>query len=286
MKRLKLKFSKMDKFSVIISVYKNDKPEFVKVALDSIIRFQSICPSEVVLIVDGLIEQGLNNVVETFEREFSSVVRVIRLKENKGLGNALRLGVNESKFDIVARMDSDDISAPDRFEKQLLFLRDNPEVDIVGGQMTEFIGVPENMVGLRSVPLQNNEIYKNMRSRCALNHVTVMFRKKAVLAAGNYQDCFWNEDYYLWVRMMGCDCHFANLPDTLVNVRVGVDMYSRRGGYKYFKSERWIQRLLLKKGMISYPLYVKNIMIRFIVQMLMPSQLRGWVFRKFARRPV
>ena len=241
----------MKPFSVIISVYRNDKPEFVRIALDSMLIEQTIKPTEILLVRDGEVPSELERVLEEYEETYPKIMHVIRLEKNGGLGNALKLGVENAKYEIVARMDSDDICLPYRFEKQLRYMEQHPECDIVGGQMTEFIGDADNKVGKRVVPESNEDIYKYMKSRCALNHVTVMFRKEAVLKVGNYQDWFWNEDYYLWVRMMMAKCVFANLPDVLVNVRSGEDQYARRGGMKYFKSEEGIQRLMLNNHLIN-----------------------------------
>ena len=273
----------MSLFSVITSVYKNDKPEFVRVALDSMLVNQSVKPTEIVLVQDGPVPDGLSLLLSEYESKYPEVMHIIRLEINGGLGNALKLGVENAKHDICARMDSDDICLPDRFKKQLVYLEANPECDIVGGQMTEFIDSPDNIVGRREVPLSNEDIYVFMKSRCALNHVTVMFRKEAVLKAGNYQDWFWNEDYFLWIRMALKKQIFSNLPETLVNVRVGKDMYARRGGDKYFKSEVGIQKLMLKNGLIDRPTYMSNCTKRFIVQKMLPNSVRGWVFKIFAR---
>ena len=274
----------MSLFSVITSVYKNDKPEFVRVALDSMLVNQSVKPTEIVLVQDGPVPDGLSLLLSEYESKYPEVMHIIRLEINGGLGNALKLGVENAKHDICARMDSDDICLPDRFKKQLVYLEANPECDIVGGQMTEFIDSPDNIVGRREVPLSNEDIYVFMKSRCALNHVTVMFRKEAVLKAGNYQDWFWNEDYYLWVRMMMAGCKFANIPDVAVNVRSGADQYARRGGKKYFDSEIGIKKLMLEKGMINRKEYVVNYVQRFIIQLLLPNSVRGWVFRTIARK--
>ena len=274
----------MEKFSVCTSVYKNDKPDFVRVALDSMLEQQSVKPDEIVLVQDGPVPEELSLLLLEYESKYPMLMHVIRLEKNGGLGNALRLGVESAKYNIIARMDSDDICQPDRFEKQLTYLDAHPECDIVGGQMTEFIDSPDNIVGRREVPLTNEEIYEFMKSRCALNHVTVMFRKEAVMKAGNYQDWFWNEDYYLWVRMMMADCKFANIPDVAVNVRSGADQYARRGGKKYFDSEIGIKKLMLEKGMINRKEYVVNYVQRFIIQLLLPNSVRGWVFRTFARK--
>lgn len=271
-------------FSVCTSVYRNDKPEFVRVALNSMLVNQSVKPSEIVLVQDGPVPDSLSSLLSEYENEYPEVMHIIRLEKNGGLGNALKLGVENAKNAIIARMDSDDICLPDRFEKQLTYLEAHPECDIVGGQMTEFIDSPENIVGRREVPLSNEDIYEYMKSRCALNHVTVMFRKGAVLKAGNYQDWFWNEDYYLWIRMMMAGCRFANVPNVLVNVRSGADQYARRGGKKYFDSEIGIKKLMLKNGMITRTQFAINYVKRFVVQLLLPNRVRGWVFRTFARK--
>ena len=270
-------------FSVITSIYKNDNPEFVRVALDSMLVNQNVKPNEIVLVQDGPVSLELSSLLSEYEKRYPEIMHVIRLKKNGGLGNALKLGVENARYDICARMDSDDICLSNRFEMQLAYLETHPECDIVGGQMTEFIDSPDNIVGRRDVPLSNDEIYKFMKSRCALNHVTVMFRKQAVLNVGNYQDWFWNEDYYLWVRMMIAKCQFANIPDVAVNVRSGADQYARRGGKKYFDSEIGIKKLMLKEGMITKTQFAINYIERFIIQLMMPNSVRGWVFRTFAR---
>ncbi len=274
----------MKNFSIITSVYKNDNPEFVRVALDSMLVEQTVKPAEIVLVRDGQVPVPLEELLYEYERRFPLIFKVIRLEKNGGLGKALKLGVESAKYSLVARMDSDDICMPNRFEIQLKYLEQHPEVDIVGGQMTEFINTPDNIVAKRIVPCTNDNIYKYMKGRCALNHVTVMFRKQSVLMAGNYQDWFWNEDYYLWIRMMKEKCQFANVEEVLVNVRSGTDQYSRRGGRRYFQSEKGIKQLQLKNKMINKFEYHYFIAQRYVVQILMPNWLRGWVFRTLARK--
>ncbi|MBR5778861.1 MAG: glycosyltransferase [Bacteroidales bacterium] len=274
----------MNKFSIITSVYKNDKPEYVREALDSMLVEQTTKPSEIVLVRDGQVPDELESILNEYESRYHNIFNIIRLEQNRGLGNALKLGVETAKYDIIARMDSDDICLPNRFEQQLKYMNENPDTDIVGGQMTEFIGSSDNIVGTRVVPCTNAEIYEYMKNRCALNHVTVMFKKDAVLKVGNYQDWFWNEDYYLWIRMMIKGCQFANLPEPLVNVRSGADQYARRGGRKYYESEKGIKKLQLENKMISKVEYFYFVAQRCIIQILMPNWLRGWVFRTFARQ--
>ena len=270
-------------FSVLISVYKNDKADDFRSALESVTIKQTQRPSEVVLVVDGPVGSDLNEVIAFYQQSWDGF-KVIRLENNGGLGNALRLGVENTTFDVIARMDSDDISVSNRFEKQLDFLAAHPECDIVGGQISEFIDSQDNIVGARIVPLSNDDIHKYMKHRCALNHMTVMFRKDSVIKAGNYQHWFWNEDYYLWIRMILSGCNFANLPDILVNVRSGVEQYQRRGGLKYFRSEAGIQRLMRRNGFISFPRYCFNVAVRWCIQVGMPKRLRGFVFKKLLRQ--
>lgn len=271
-------------FTVITSVYKNDNPVYVKRALESITTAQSVKPDEVVLVVDGPVPDDLRKLIIIITQTPPDLYNVIWLSENKGLGNALRIGVENAKYDIVARMDSDDVSAPDRFEKQIAYLEAYPDCDVVGGQMSEFIDIENNIVGNRSVPCDNRDIKQYLKSRCPLNHVTVMMRKDAVLKVGNYQDWHYNEDYYLWIRMALEGCRFANLPDTLVNVRVGKEMYARRGGWKYFKSEKGLQDYMLGHKMISLPRYCYNVFGRFVIQVAMPNKLRGFIFQKLFRK--
>lgn len=272
-------------FSVAMSVYKSDNPDFFDRALSSITDEQTIKPNEIVLVVDGPVSNEINNVINKYEEKYE-IFKVIRLEQNGGLGNALKIAVENSSNELIARMDSDDVSVSTRFEEQLKYFEINPEIDIVGGDITEFIGEESNIVGKRSVPVSNDSIREYMKTRCAMNHVSVMYKKKAVESAGGYQDWFWNEDYYLWIRMWLNGAVFANTGSVLVNVRVGEEMYQRRGGSKYFESEKGLQDYMLKNKMINHSTYIKNVTKRLIIQKLMPNKLRGWVFRTFARKKV
>ncbi|MBD5585005.1 MAG: glycosyltransferase [Clostridia bacterium] len=269
-------------FTVLMAVYKNDRPEYFKQAVESVTLKQSIKPDEVVVVVDGPVPQELDCSIRELEELYG--LRILRLKDNKGLGVALREGILIASNDIVARMDSDDIAVPNRFELQLSYLVNNPSCDLVGGQISEFIELENNIVGKREVPCYSQDINLYLQARCPFNHMTVMFKKSSVLSAGNYIDWHYNEDYYLWIRMMEAGCEFANLPDTLVNVRVGKDMYARRGGWKYFISEKGLQDYMLKHGIIGLPKYVLNVIIRFGVQVVIPNRLRGFLFQKIFRK--
>lgn len=271
----------LPKFTATIGCYKNDNPKDFETAFLSI-HNQTVRPDEIIITVDGPIPQELDEIVSRFERQYQAVV--LRGEHNRGQGIVHAEAVSLAKYDWIAIMDADDISVPDRFEKQLSVVAEHPEISIIGGQIEEFIDTPCTNVGIRSVPLENEEIKAFLKKRCPFNQMTILLRKDAVLSAGNYQDWHYDEDYYLYCRMFLNDAIFCNLPDILVSVRVGKEMYKRRGGWKYFKSEAKLQRWMLKHKIIALPRYCVNVLIRLCVQVLMPNWLRGLVFQKFFRK--
>lgn len=270
-------------FSVLISVYKNDKAEDFRIALNSITSNQTLRPAEVVLVTDGPVPDDTNQIIAEACETAPGLYKVIRFEKNQGLGIALQKGLEAASNDIVMRMDSDDIAVPDRFEKQYHFMVNHPNVAVCGGQIDEFIDDVNNIVGHRIVPCTNEEIYKYMVSRCAFNHMTVALRRSIIMANGNYQPWHYNEDYYLWIRLMIAKVEFANLPDTLIHMRVGREMYKRRGGRQYYESELGLQKLMLSNGLISHPRYWFNVAVRWGVQIAMPNWLRGFVFQRLFR---
>lgn len=275
----------LPKYSVLMSIYVKEKPEFFRDALDSMLN-QTVKPDEILIVEDGPLTESLYAVLDEYKAKYPQIVHSIRNEKNLGLGLALNAGLKECRNDLVARMDTDDISVPNRCEKQLEAFVEKPNLDIVGGNITEFIDSVDNKVGVRIVPQTDSEIREYLKKRCPLNHVTVMFKKSSIQKVGGYIDWFWNEDYYLWIRMYLANMVFANVPETLVNVRVGRDMYKRRGSWKYFKSEASLQWLMFKNKIISLPLCAFNVAIRFCLQVLMPNWLRGFVFQKFARTKI
>ncbi|MBO4468483.1 MAG: glycosyltransferase [Clostridia bacterium] len=267
-------------FSVSMCVYSGDNAEWFKTAIDSILD-QTVKPDDIVLVVDGPVGEELDAVISEYER--LPVLNCIRLPKNTGHGAARKTGLESTKNELVAIMDADDISINDRFEKQLELFKADGDLDVVGGNIAEFIGSKDNVVGKRTVPSDDASIKEYLKSRCPMNLVTVMFKKSSVQKVGGFIDWYCEEDYYLWVRMYLAKMKFANCDDVLVNVRVGDDMYARRGGFKYFKSEKKLQKYMLKNGVISRPVYFLNVVKRFIVQVLMPNKVRAFVFKKFAR---
>ena len=153
-------------FSVAMSVYNKDNADYLDRALQSITEQQTIMPTEIVLVCDGPLNEQLDSIIDKYGKEYP-IFKVVRLEKNEGLGNALKLAVENASNELIARMDSDDVSVPDRFEQQLKYFSTHPKVDIVGGDITEFIGEESNIVGKRTVPIKNSEIKEYMKTRCA-----------------------------------------------------------------------------------------------------------------------
>lgn len=267
-------------FSVAMCVYGKDNADHFRLAVDSVLN-QSVVPDEVVIVVDGPIPKELLEVVSTYEK--NPIFKIIKLKENQGHGIARRTSLSNCNYDMVALMDADDICEFERFEKQIKVFENDSELAIVGGNICEFVDSTDNVVGYRNVPSKDKDIKEYMKKRCPMNQVTVMFKKEAVDSVGGYIDWYCEEDYYLWLRMYLAGMRFANIPEVLVKVRVGKEMYQRRGSVKYFKSEAKLQKYMLDNKIINFPLYVTNVLKRLVVQVLLPNRLRGWVFKKMAR---
>jgi len=268
-----------------MSIYKNDDAKFLKVALESVIN-QTLKPKEIVVVGDGPVPEPLTSAVSEEERRAKGQgieLRFLPQEVNRGLGEALRIACENCLYDYIARMDSDDISLPYRFEKQMRVFDEHPEVGMVGGMITEFVGDPSNIVDRRVLPLDNKGIYKMMQTRCGVNHVTVIIRKKDLMDAGNYSGRFRQEDFYLWARMMKNKVVIQNIPDVVVNVRSGADQFARRGGMKYFHEHMKVFKYMHDEGLISRPVLMKNYCLRF-AQVAFPTKLRTWVYQHILRK--
>lgn len=269
----------MMSFSVAMCVYGGDNADFFKSAVDSVLC-QTVMPSEIVLTVDGPVPQKLDNIIKEYEK--NDIFKVIRFAENQGHGNARRASVGACTNELVALMDADDISSPNRFEQQLKYFNKH-DADIVGGNIAEFIGDIDNVVAYRIVCTEHSEIVEYAKKRCPMNQMTVMFKKSIYELAGGYIDWYWDEDYYLWLRMIFLGAKFGNTDAVLCKVRVGEEMYRRRGSWRYFKSELKLQNYMLKNKFIGTVTWFVNVCKRFVVQVALPNKLRGWVFKKIAR---
>lgn len=270
----------MENFSVALCTYIKDDSRWFKQAIESIVN-QTVVPSEIVIVADGELTDELNGVIAEYEE--NRIFKIIRLSENQGHGKARNIAIQSCSNELVALMDADDISLPDRFENQLAVFRRDNEIDIIGGQIGEFIGNTDNIVGYRIVPTEDKEIKEYLKTRCPFNQVTVMFKKSSVEKAGGYLDWFCNEDYYLWIRMFLAGMKFANVDSELVRVRVSNEMYGRRGGLKYFKSEAKLQKYMYKNRIISITTFIINVLKRFVAQVLLTDSMRKFIYGKLLR---
>lgn len=261
-------------FSVLMSVYAKEDPEYFAIALDSLVR-QTAPAGQVVLVCDGPLSSGLDSVIQRFAPCLP--LTVIRLPENVGLSHALNVGLPHCVHEWVARFDSDDICEEFRFAKQLEFIGEHPDVDVFGGNILEFTSDSTRPHAVRSIRQTQEAIVHAARFRNPLNHVTVFFRKSVVLGAGGYPHDELNEDYALWVKLMLSGARFGNMAEPLVRARAGVDMVSRRGGWKYLLAEFRLQSRFWKLGFIGTRVYLFNVGIRIAVR-LAPNALRRWVY--------
>ena len=214
-------------YSVLMTVYKKDNPEYFRQSLKSMLE-QSVPPDEVLVITDGPITDELQMVIDTLDKNYPGIINEIRLNENVGLGTALKIGVPKCKHELIARMDSDDISLPNRCKLQLETFAKYPQLDIVGYSIKEFSGSVDNIVGERKVPESNEEIYKFAKLRDPFNHPTVMFRKSKVLSSGNYGDYRKNQDSDLWIKMLSNKAVCMNLSEDQFRFRFDAATYARR----------------------------------------------------------
>ncbi len=247
-------------FSVLISVYDKEDPEHLRIALESIWSKQTVRPTEIVLVKDGILTPELDKVIDHFNS--IAPLKICKLDENHGLGYALAFGLNACSNELIARMDSDDISGSERFEKQVRLMTDHPELDISGTNIAEFHNCMDKVCSHRRLPSQFSEIQEFARRRNPLNHMTVFFKKSAVIGAGNYQPFFGYEDYYLWVRMLRNGSRIGNIPEDLVFARVGNNMFARRHGVRFFRQELRLQKELLSIDFLNQWEYFRNIFLR------------------------
>jgi glycosyltransferase involved in cell wall biosynthesis len=268
-------------FSVAMCLYAGDSLENFKRALGSVLS-QTLQARQIVIVVDGPVPNDYLDFLEQISSE-QNEVEIIHLPKNMGHGFARQKSLEQCRYDLVALMDSDDICLEERFALQVEFMKKNPDISVLGAQIMEFDESGDRT--MRHVQIKNQDIIKSMKYRCPMNQMTVMFRKADVLNAGGYLDWFNNEDYYLWVRMHRAGALFHNLDKVLVRVRVDEKLYRRRRGWRYFLSEARLQLLMFNLHLITIPILCLNVLVRFIVQCLLPPALIQYVYKYLLRKP-
>ncbi|BFG70362.1 glycosyltransferase [Sediminibacterium sp. KACHI17] len=270
------------KFSVIVPVHYTITAAQLKASLDSVMLNQSMLPSEVVVVIDGTID----NYLSIFLRDYLSKSPISTMILNtgpvsKGPGVTRNFGVKHASYPIIAFMDSDDVSLPNRFEQQIPIIH-NQNYDLVGGQIEELDELLKNRISLRTVPLNDEDIKKEFKKRNPINNVTVAIKKEAFLQVGGYPDLYFGEDYVLWVKMAEKKYRFLNLNTILVNVRTGDSFLNRRFGRDYFKKNIYLCMYLSKYPTVGFR-YSFLRMVKFSLLFILPKRLQYLFVKKYTR---
>lgn len=266
-------------FSVLISIYKKERPIYFQQSLNSLFA-QTLLPNEIILVKDGPLTPELESIISEYQLKYS-ILKVIPLPVNRGLGNALNEGLKHCSYELVARMDTDDIAKPNRFEKQIKLFQERPDIDICSAWIEEFEDTPSNILSTRKLPETHDEILKYAKHRCPINHPVVMYKKNAVLKAGGYQG--FPEDYRLWINMIMTGAQFYNIQESLLYFRFSKDMVKRRGGWKYAIADAKSQWSFYQIGFLSFYTFLYNLVVRMLVR-LTPNFIRELIYKKLLRR--
>ena len=272
------------KFSVLMPVYWKETPEYFQTALESILN-QTLTPDEIVIVEDGKLTDELNSIIETYTSSHPQLFKIVALDKNVGQGLARNAGLKHCSNNLVALMDSDDIADKTRFEKQINYLKDHPEVDVIGSNITEFEGMPENIISKKVVPLTQDEIFRFGKWRSPINNMTVVYKKDKVMSVGGYNTFNFGEDYLLFAKMLIAGMQFCNLEECLVNARSGTRMLAKRVGAKRILQEIQLFWKFYRMGYINLFELSRNVSLKFLLRII-PSALRTWIYMKFLRREV
>lgn len=271
----------MEKYSVLMTVYTTDNPECFSLALESMAD-QSLPPDEIVLVKDGPIGDDLQKVIDEFTVKGVPIVQV-QLQKNVGLGLALNEGIKVVRNELIARMDSDDYSMPERCEMQVREFEKNPKLDIIGCPVLEFHETIDNIVGERKVPLSNSEIYKFAKKRDPFNHPTVMYRKSALMKAGCYSNYRKNQDTDLWIRMLSNNAFCMNLDEPVFLFRFDERTYKKRKSWINTKTLIEIRFNAWKSGFNSFGEFLIITVAQFGIYIL-PAGFQKILYKKVLRR--
>lgn len=269
-------------FSVLLSVYINERAEYLEQALSSILISQTIIPTEIVLVKDGLLTPEIENIIDVWQKRYPNILKTIPLETNVGLGDALNIGLLHCTYPWVFRMDTDDICHHERFAKQIKYIMSNPDIVLLGSHTEEFDASMSNSLGLRKVPSSHNEIKQYIKRRNSFNHMTVAFRKDVIESVGGYQHHLYMEDYNLWIRVIAAGHQVGNINEVLVNVRGGDAMVKRRKGLVYIKSELQLAKLKIEKKIDSPVNAYTNFFMRSIPRLL-PTSILSMLYKKLRK---
>lgn len=268
-------------FSVLLSVYFKDHADYLYLSLESLFQ-QTLKPDEIVLVQDGPLTAELYDVIDFFKNKDEIDLHVLALDQNRGLGLALQAGLQLCRYNLVARMDADDICCVDRFEKQIAYFRRHANISVLGGAVEEFNRLPGDLSRFRRLPTSYIDVLKFSKYRNPINHPAVVFRKDHILKVGSYLDMPLFEDYYLWIRVLINGYQIANLDDVLLKFRIGNDMIGRRHGISYLKKEIHFLNTIRALGHLSFLDYIFSLFTKIPLRLL-PKSALDRIYKRFLR---
>ncbi len=269
-------------YSVLMSVYQKEKPQNLSESLESIL-LQTVPPDELILVCDGKLTDELNVIIKAFESEYQKIFRSVRLLENVGTGMAANEGIKECQNELIAKMDSDDVCVPDRFQRQLMMFLKNPKLDMVGGYIEEFDDTTKEPIAIKKTPISHEEILKYARRRSPFNNQTLIYRKSFAQKVGGYTDIKRCEDYEFITKMLMAGAVGENMPEVLVRYRVTKDNYKRRKNWSNTKSFIKVRWGLYKARFSSFLDFLVPTTAQLLM-FVMPERFTSWAYRKFLRR--
>ncbi len=275
----------MTLFSVLSSVYMKESPSDFNTCMESIWIYQSLKPSEMILVEDGELTPELYKEIDFWASKLGNILKIIKISKNVGTGKAKNLGLQHCSYEIVCIVDTDDICAENRFKYQLNYFTQHPDISILGGQIIEFTGNIENVSGIRHVPEEHTALVKYAKKQSPFNNMTIAYRKEHVLNVGGYQHHLWMEDYNLFLRLIAANYKLHNLNDILVYARVDNGMHGRRKGLAYIKSEFQLMKtkinLQLQNPLQAFIIFFLRSSVR-----LLPSKMLASIYNVFLRKKV
>lgn len=271
------------KYSVLMSVYKKDNPEWLLTALQSIYERQTKKPDEIIIVFDGQLTDKLYDVLSTFRKGKEEIVKYYPQEINQGLGVALRIGSAYCTGDYIFRMDSDDISDEYRFERQAAYLESHPNIDVLGTDIAEFKNSPDEEKRIRRCPATHEGIVSMGKSRTPMNHMSVCIKRSALDKSGGYESCLLMEDYYLWLKMIVAGCRLENIHESLVYVRTGDSFIGRRSAKQQISSRKFLQKYMLEHKMINHVQACIN-MMKIRVLVYAPPKVKSIVYERILRK--
>lgn len=268
------------KISVLMTVYIREIAQYLTESIESILN-QTVKASEIVIVKDGPVRDEINETLKYYEEKYPGFFKIITLEKNQGSGIASKIGIENCSYELIARMDSDDISMPNRFEKQLKYLKEHLECRLIGSNHIEFTDKGREVY--KHFPSNHKELVKFSKSRNPFSTPSVIMYKEDVLSVGNYRNKMLFEDYDMWVRLIVFGVTIHNIPEILVKVRTTNGLYGRRGGFKYIKYTWLFYKGIVEIGFLNWFEVFPKFIYRSLIATI-PAFIREWFYIKFLRK--